>query len=1102
MQRINYLLLRAPIIVALIVAAIMALIVSSSGIALKIVKNNAPIVHASMEMQYELSLFHLWLEEFIQQDPTVDKEMIWQHLNQARNHAYSILNSDIAQTDQTLIIKDPALTPMLNKILDQIALLEEIALTRLERSTNILSGSSQDQEFDEIYTATLNIADDVKKITQQNMMTDVTQFEYRVYIVRTLVLLIGLMSGVLFFLYERRRNTDYTKLLGSKEELAHKQTLLEEAQAMAHIGNWELDPVTMKAVWSDEVFRILGIEKTDNVGTELLATRLHPDDRETTLSSMQCAVAEGRKHHIEYRIIRPDGEVRWLECQAEQQYDNSGNLLKLRGVVQDITQRKLDELNLQQSEARFRKLFENTDAISVQGYDRDRRVIYWNRASELLYGYTANEAKGRPLEELIIPDNMRDQVISGLSAWMDKGREIPSSELTLRKADGSQVQVFSSHVMFRNNNDEPEIYCIDIDLTKLKRAESQARQVELVLDSVFQALPDLFFLMDPDGTIKEYRAQQSDDLYVPPERFLGKRMQDLLPPSLASQFEYNMALIRAGDELVTYEYEMEVPHGIRQYEARLCQLPDSPQLISVVRDITEQKRAEKVVHDSEERYRTIFEGAPEGVWLIGSDRKTIEVNRRLSEILGYPREEMIGKTPFDFVDEDNRKILTTQTEKIETTERREYEISLRHKDGHNVPTFFSATTLRSTTGEVLEAVAFVTDLTDQKTAEKALRRAQKMDAIGQLTGGIAHDFNNILAVILGNLSLFERLITDDEKALKRINSMKKAGQRAADLTKQLLSFSRRQATQQSITNINPVIEGMESLITRSLTPEVEMVYQFADKLWLTEIDPGDFEDALLNLCINARDAMAGHGHLTIETHNATIDASYCVQNPGSSPGNYVELAVSDTGEGIPLEQQEHIFEPFYTTKEQGKGTGLGLSMVFGFVQRSGGFINVYSELGIGTTFRIYLPRIEGEEPSDETDLKQNETLPQGTETLLIVDDEIDLLDLAKESLEELGYKIQTASDGLQALEQLAKEPTIDLLFSDVVMPGGINGYELAEQACNNYPRLKVLLTSGYSGKAMTNNRQEQTTANLLSKPYTQAELAKRVRVLLDGEENK
>lgn len=290
---------------------------------------------------------------------------------------------------------------------------------------------------------------------------------------------------------------------------------------------------------------------------------------------------------------------------------------------------------------------------------------------------------------------------------------------------------------------------------------------------------------------------------------------------------------------------------------------------------------------------------------------------------------------------------------------------------------------------------------------------------------------------------------------------------------------------------------MDSLITRSVTPEVEVAHYLADDLWLTEIDSGDFEDALVNLILNARDAMPESGRLNIETSNEILDADYCAKNPGVSPGEYVQLALSDTGSGIAADIIDRIFEPFFSTKPQGKGTGLGLSMVFGFAQRSKGHIKVYSEVGIGTTVRLYLPRTRG--MADEMKLPVDEKirLPQGHETILVVDDEEGLVELAEANLQELGYSVITANSGREALERFEKSNNIHLLFSDVVMPGGMNGYELAERATASQPKLKVLLTSGFTSKTVARNGQAHFQADLLPKPYSRADLAIRVRHMLD-----
>ncbi|NOR51991.1 MAG: PAS domain S-box protein, partial [Gammaproteobacteria bacterium] len=520
---------------------------------------------------------------------------------------------------------------------------------------------------------------------------------------------------------------------------------------------------------------------------------------------------------------------------------------------------------------------------------------------------------------------------------------------------------------------------------QVNQRQEALRTNEQLLRTMAENYPNAYVsIIENDFTIGFTSGQEFKKLNLDPKQFIGQSLEQFFgenATSIHQQYEKTFA----GKEC---SFEMFIHNQYQLYHTVPLYSEDGsiPRILTVVENITERKLAAQAVHDSAERYQTIFEGAPEGVWVIGSDRSTLEVNRRLCEMLGYRREEMIGKTPLDFADEKNQKIFKERTGKIETTNRREYEIELRHKDGHNIAAYFSATTLHTTEGGVLEAVAFVTDLTEQKIAERALRRAQKMDAVGQLTGGIAHDFNNILAIILGNLDLLKRQVASDDRALKRVESMKKAGQRAADLTKQLLGFSRSKAGQQTVTDINQVIGAMDSLISRMLTPEIEVKHLFADELWSTEIDPGDFEDALLNLSINARDAMAGHGQLTIETRNTTLDAIYCAKNPTASPGEYVELSVSDSGEGIPQDQQEHIFEPFYTTKEPGKGTGLGLSMVFGFVKRSGGYINVYSELGIGTTFKLYLPRAGDKSQSITEKSVEQEILPHGQETILIVDD--------------------------------------------------------------------------------------------------------------------
>ncbi len=470
-------------------------------------------------------------------------------------------------------------------------------------------------------------------------------------------------------------------------------------------------------------------------------------------------------------------------------------------------------------------------------------------------------------------------------------------------------------------------------------------------------------------------------------------------------------------------------------------------------------------------------------------------NDRFCKLSGYSEDELIGQNHRLLNSGDKDKAEWQEMYRVLNSGQVWHDVVRnKAKDGHFywvdttiVPFMGKDNTPRS-------YIAIRTDITERIQSEQALRRSQKMDALGQLTGGIAHDFNNILNIILGNLELLKKQIPDDEKTRQRVQNIHKSTMRAAELTRQLLSFSRHQAENVTTTNINWLIKEMGNLIAHSVTPQVEIEWHLARELWTTEIAPGDFEDSLLNLVINARDALSGSGWLSIETANTTLDDKYCENNPDIEPGDYVQLKVSDCGEGMTAEQLEHIFEPFYTTKEQGKGTGLGLAMVFGFIQRSKGHINVESEQDIGTTFRLYLPK--SNEVTQKVDASTKESkgaLPEGNETILVVDDEEALLELAEESLLDLGYRVLTAGNGQQALDVLTREANIDLMISDVIMPGGINGYELAERVTADHPELKVLLASGYTEKITSSENHKRFSANLLAKPYSQVELAQKVR---------
>jgi hemerythrin-like metal-binding protein len=382
------------------------------------------------------------------------------------------------------------------------------------------------------------------------------------------------------------------------------------------------------------------------------------------------------------------------------------------------------------------------------------------------------------------------------------------------------------------------------------------------------------------------------------------------------------------------------------------------------------------------------------------------------------------------------------------------------------------------------------------SAESQLRQVQKMEAIGQLTGGIAHDFNNLLGIVLGNIELMEAEIGTEGPAAKRLQAISKSSERAAELTGKLLQFSRRGSSQQNPTDANQLITDLSTLVQRTLTPAVSIDLDFDDDLWLALLDPGDLEDSLLNLAVNARDAMPQGGTITIQTSNLFV-RSHDRRHNNLKPGEYVCISVTDTGTGIPETLIDRVMEPFFSTKPTGQGTGLGLAMVYGFVKRSNGRIDLQTKPGVGTTVKMTFPRSLEAPTRGEQDQVQDAEPPHGDETVLVVDDEEQLLAVERAILESLGYSIITANNPKDALRILAHDPTIQLLLSDVVMPGGITGYDLAEQARINHPELPIVMTSGYSDSEACHKRSKVMRLETLAKPFTSKELGLRVRNALD-----
>ncbi len=387
----------------------------------------------------------------------------------------------------------------------------------------------------------------------------------------------------------------------------------------------------------------------------------------------------------------------------------------------------------------------------------------------------------------------------------------------------------------------------------------------------------------------------------------------------------------------------------------------------------------------------------------------------------------------------------------------------------------------------------------REQAEAKVRQMQKMEAIGQLTGGVAHDFNNMLAVIISALQLAQRRLARGETDIARFTDAAMDGaRRAATLTSRLLAFARRQPLQPQVLDANRLIAGMSDLLRRTLGENISLEVVQGGGAWRVFADQSELENAILNVCVNARDAMPEGGKLTIETSNAFLDEAYAATNAEVTPGQHLMIAITDTGQGMPPEVKARVFEPFYTTKEVGKGTGLGLAHVHGFLKQSGGHVAIYSEVGVGTTVKLYLPRTQLEESEAATLAPANKEMPLGDAAtiVLVVEDEERVRNLSVASLRELGYTVVHASSGEEALQKLANKPAVTLMFTDIVMPG-MSGRKLADEATARYPELKVLYTTGYTQNAIVHNGVLDADARLLLKPYSIEDLARKVRAVLD-----
>ncbi len=525
--------------------------------------------------------------------------------------------------------------------------------------------------------------------------------------------------------------------------------------------------------------------------------------------------------------------------------------------------------------------------------------------------------------------------------------------------------------------------------------------------------------------------------------------------------------------------------------------------------MTDSRLADHSPADSEARYRQLVNAVIDyAIFQLDTEGHITTWNPGAARIKGYSACEIIGQHFSRFYTEEDKAagIPATALRQAAETGRFEAEGLRVRKDGTKFHASVVIDAIRDESGKLVGFAKVTRDVTERveaanklKEAQAQLAASQKLEAVGQLSGGIAHDFNNLLMIVLGNLETIQRYVRQSDSnpnLVRAVNNAMRGTQRAAALTNRLLAFSRRQALDPKPINVNTFLNNLIEFLYRTLGEQIEIQTVGAAGLWQIEVDASQLESAIVNLAINARDAMPQGGKLTIEASNQFVDDGYHKSNPEIVPGQYVAISVTDTGTGMTPETLAHAFEPFYTTKEAGRGTGLGLSQVYGFVKQSGGNVKLYSELGQGTTVKLYFPRYLGKSAMDD-DVQELDLAGGEAETILVVEDDPDLRSYLGEILRGLDYRVILVSDAAAALEVLAKnERPIDLLLTDIIMPGQ-NGRQLAQRALDQLPDLKVLYMTGYSRNAVVHQGRLDEGVDLLQKPISQAELAHRVRVILD-----
>lgn len=757
---------------------------------------------------------------------------------------------------------------------------------------------------------------------------------------------------------------------------------------------------------------------------------------------------------------------------------------------------------LRRSEEKYRLLFDHLP-LGLLCFDEKSAIVACNDIFVQIIGSSREALIG--LRMLNLPDKKIASAIEKALNGSTGSYEGDYHSVTAKKI--TPVRVVFTPLIVEGGRILGGVGIIE-DITERKQVEGALRESEAKHRILLEESSDPIFSFTPKGQYIYVNRAFAAGVGKPVEDIIGKTLWDVFPGEEADKrFRALSQVFRAGEEKVI---EVRVPRtdGDRYYMTTITPVKDKAgEAVSAIcssKDITERRRMEEKLFGSEEKFRTLAEFSPFAIAMTQGDR-WIYANRAAQEISGYTEAEFYRMHFWDFVHPDHRDMVKQRgLDRQQGKARpRAYEFKIIAKNG--VEKWVSLTGNRILYEDKPAALVSIIDITERKRTEEEkakfgaqLQQAQKMESVGRLAGGVAHDFNNMLGVILGHAEL-AMLRADLSPSLRDdLTEIRKAAERSSELTRQLLAFARKQTVAPKVLDMNETVSSMLKMLKRLIGEDIDLRWQPAADLWQVKMDPSQVDQILVNLCVNARDAIRGVGKITIETANVDLDEEYCAVHAGFVPGEYVCIVVSDNGCGMSKETLSHLFEPFFTTKAVGKGTGLGLATVYGVIKQNNGFINTYSEPGQGTTFTIYLPR-EVDKAGREWTEALATPAQRGHETILLAEDEPAILELTTTMLEMQGYEVLAAGTPGEAL-RLAREykGDIHLLMTDVVMPE-MNGRDLAKNLLSLYPDIKRLFMSGYTANVIAHHGVLDKGIYFIQKPFTMKAMADKVREVLDSE---